>query len=366
MSEEFPQEKNVLENDESSKVTEHYTKLDVGDSESYDVPSIKDLSTLRKVAGRIPTAAWFIILCELCERFTYYGVSGPFQNYIQFPPPVEKNGQPGAIGAGQQAATALTLFFQFFCYITPIFGAILADQYIGRFNTIFMFCCVYMVGLVVLTVTAIPQAIASGISLPGLIIAMVIIGLGTGGIKCNVAPLAGEQNTLTKPYVKVLANGDKVVVDPELTTQSIFHWFYLAINIGALSPVITTNVEKYHSYWLAYLIPLIMFIFAILVLIIGKNQLVKKTPNGSALLNCFRVLRIAFSHDRSLENAKPSNMSDDVKAKEHVTWDDDFVDQVRTGMQTVRICIFFPVYWVCYLQIHNNLISQAATMQVGG
>ncbi|CAG8490153.1 13483_t:CDS:2 [Racocetra fulgida] len=294
MSEEFPQEKNVLENDESSKVTESYTKLDVGDSESYDVPSIKDLSTLRKVAGRIPT---------------------------------EKNGQPGAIGAGQQTATALTLFFQFFCYITPIFGAILADQYIGRFNTIFMFCCIYMVGLVVLTVTAIPQAIAAGVTLPGLIIAMVIIGLGTGGIKCNVAPLAGEQNTLTKPYVKVLANGDKVVVDPELTTQSIFHWFYLAINIGALSPVITTNVEKYHSYWLAYLIPLIMFIFAILVLIIGKNQLVKKTPNGSALLNCFRVLRVAYSHDRSLENAKPSNMSDDAKAKERVTWDDDFVDQ---------------------------------------
>ncbi|CAG8486746.1 5219_t:CDS:2 [Cetraspora pellucida] len=343
MSEEFPQEKNALENDESNNVTERYTKLDVDDAEKNDEPSVKDLSTLRKVSGRIPTAAWFIILCELCERFTYYGVSGPFQNYIQFPPPVEKNGQPGAIGAGQQAATALTLFFQFFCFITPIFGAILADQYIGRYKTILMFCCIYMVGLVVLTVTAIPQSIAAGAALPGLIIAMVIIGLGTGGIKCNVPPMAGEQNTDTKPYVKTLANGDKVIVDPELTTQSIFHWFYLAINIGALSPVITTNIEKYHSFWLAYLIPLIMFNFAILVLIIGKNQLVKKPPNGSSLLNCFRVLRVAYSYDRSLENSKPSNMSDDVKTKERVTWDDAFVDQ-----------------------IHNNLISQAATMQVGG
>ncbi|CAG8647654.1 18671_t:CDS:2 [Dentiscutata erythropus] len=284
MSKEFSQEKDALENGEITKA-DNYTKLDVNDSES---PSAKDLNTLRKIAGDVPTAAWFIILCELCERFTYYGVSGPFQNYIQFPPPAEQGGQPGAIGAGQQAATALTLFFQFFCYITPIFGAILADQYIGRYKTIVMFCCIYMVGLIILTLTAIPPAIAANASLPGLIIAMVIIGLGT------------------------------------------------AINIGALSPVITTNIEKYISFWLAYLIPLIMFIFAILVLLIGKNKLVKKPPNGSALLNCFRVLCISFSHGRSLENAKPSNMSADVRVKERVTWDDAFVDQVRLGVQTVR------------------------------
>ncbi|CAG8641797.1 43868_t:CDS:2 [Gigaspora margarita] len=327
MSDVFPQEKNVPVIDEPTNFNDNYTKLDVK-----DVATTEELNKLRKVSGRVPT---------------------------------EPNGQPGAIGAGQQAATALTLFFQFFCYITPIFGAILADQYIGRYNTIVMFCGVYMVGLVILTLTAIPAAIVANASLPGLIIATVIIGLGTGGIKCNVPPMAGEQNTCTKPYVKTLKSGEKVVVDPELTTQSIFHWFYLAINIGALSPVITTNIEKYHSFWLAYLIPLLMFFFAISVLLTGKNKLIKKPPNGSALLNCFRVIRVACSHNRSLDNAKPSNMTANDKVKERVTWDDDFVDQVRLGLQTIRVCLFFPVYWVCYSQILNNLISQAATMQVG-
>ena len=28
--------------------------------------------------------------------------------------------QPGAMGKGQQTATALTTFFQFWCYITPV------------------------------------------------------------------------------------------------------------------------------------------------------------------------------------------------------------------------------------------------------
>ncbi|RIB22879.1 POT family-domain-containing protein [Gigaspora rosea] len=361
MSDLIPQEENVPVIDEPTNFTDNNTKLDVK-----DVATTEESNKLRKVSGRVPIAAWFIIICELCERFTYYGVSGPFQNYIQFPPPAEQDGQPGAIGAGQQVATALNLFFQFFCFITSIFGAILADQYIGRYNTILMFCCVYMVGLVILTLTAIPAAIAAKASFPGLIIAMVIIGLGTGGIKCNVSPMAAEQNTNTKPYVKTLKSGEKVVVDPELTTQSIFHWFYLAINIGGLSPIITTNIEKYHSFWLAYLIPLLMFCFAILVLLTGKNKLIKKPPSGSALLNCFRVIRVAISHDRSLENAKPSNMTADDKVKKRVTWDDDFVDQVRLGLQTIRVFLFFPIYWVCYSQMFNNLISQAATMQVDG
>jgi POT family proton-dependent oligopeptide transporter len=33
-------------------------------------------------------------------------------------------------------------------------------------------------------------------------------------------------------------------------------WFYWVVNVGALSPLITVNVEAKASFWLAYLIPL--------------------------------------------------------------------------------------------------------------
>jgi len=36
-------------------------------------------------------------MIELCERFTYYGLSGPFQNYIQHSYN-DPSGLPGAIG----------------------------------------------------------------------------------------------------------------------------------------------------------------------------------------------------------------------------------------------------------------------------
>ena len=51
-----------------------------------DEPTEKELATLRKVADRLPYAAYTIALVETFERFTYYGLSGPFQNYIQYHP----------------------------------------------------------------------------------------------------------------------------------------------------------------------------------------------------------------------------------------------------------------------------------------
>ena len=51
-----------------------------------DEPTEEELATLRKVADHLPWSAFIVALVELCERFTYYGLSGPFQNYIQYYP----------------------------------------------------------------------------------------------------------------------------------------------------------------------------------------------------------------------------------------------------------------------------------------
>ena len=85
---------------------------------------------------------------------------------------------------------------------------------------------------------------------------MVTIGLGTGGIKANVTPMCAEQYANSKPLLKKLKSGEQVIVDPELTVGRLFMWFYWVVNIGALSPLITVTVEAHHSFWLAYLIPL--------------------------------------------------------------------------------------------------------------
>jgi POT family proton-dependent oligopeptide transporter len=81
-----------------------------------DLPTEEEKKTLRRVGDKVPKAAFLVAVVELCERFTYYGASGLFQNYIQRP--LDGRDGPGALGMGHQGATGLSTFFQFWCYGT--------------------------------------------------------------------------------------------------------------------------------------------------------------------------------------------------------------------------------------------------------
>jgi len=49
-----------------------------------------------------------------------------------------------------------------------------------------------------------------------------------------------------------------------------------------------------------------------------------------------------------------------------MTFDDEWVDQVARGLKACAIFLWFPVYWLTYNQLNNNLTSQAATMTTNG
>jgi POT family proton-dependent oligopeptide transporter len=83
---------------------------------------------------------------------------------------------------------------------------------------------VYIIGLVILVGTSSPAGIESGAGFGGLIVAMVVIGLGTGSIKANVTPMCAEQYKPETAYTKKLKSGECVVVDPELTVERMFSW----------------------------------------------------------------------------------------------------------------------------------------------
>ncbi|CAF1689027.1 unnamed protein product, partial [Adineta ricciae] len=216
-------------------------------------------------------------LCEFAYGFAYYGLNGQFQNYIQFPAPDYNSAehQPGALNRGQKVATSLTTFFRFYSALTSMIGAIIADQYLGKYKTMLISCFIYMTGLLVILVTSIPQSISVGLGLPGLIIAMLLLGLGTGGIKSNISSLMAEQYTRKQPFKKETKRKGLVIVSPSVTIESMFHYFYLVVSVGSLASILTTIIEKYHSFWLSYLIPLVIFVIAIIVLLAGRNKYVK-------------------------------------------------------------------------------------------
>ncbi|KAJ5587020.1 uncharacterized protein N7459_002785 [Penicillium hispanicum] len=324
---------------------------------------------LRRVPDKFPRVALLILIVELGERFTYFGLSGPIQNYINNPYDPGSD-LPGALGKGQEVASALGNFFKFWAYASTVIGAIIADQYLGKFKTICLATAVYIIGLIVLVSTATPAGIHSGAGFGGLIAAMVIIGLGTGGIKANVTPMCAEQYQNAEPTLKVLKSGEQVIVDPELTVERLFMWFYWVVNVGALSPLITVNVEAKNSFWLAYLIPLIVIILSGVVFLAGQKAYVRVPPTGSAIIDACRVLNIARK-EKGFQKATPSALQADGKLEMYqfassAKYTDEYVSDVRRGFMSCRMFIFFPFYFICWIQIWNNLISQAGQMALHG
>ncbi|KAH8171107.1 POT family protein [Sarocladium implicatum] len=310
--------------------------VNTAESVQLEKPSDAESLALRRVPDKMPKLALLILLGE---RFTYFGLSGPIQNYIKYvghsPIPSTNpydpgSDLPGALGKGQAVATALGNFFKFWAYTSTVIGAIVADQYLGKYRAILLAGAIYTCGLVILVATSTHAGITSGAGLGGLIAAMVTIGLGTGGIKANVTPMCAEQYANSRPMLKMLKSGEQVIVDPELTVGRLFMWFYWVVNIGALSPLITVTVEAHHSFC--------AIILSLVVFMLGRNKYIKVPPMGSAILDAIRTVRVAIQ-ERSFDNAKPSALREHghqdkypIASQERYT--DEYVGEVRTGLRS--------------------------------
>jgi dipeptide/tripeptide permease len=83
--------------------------------------------------------------------------------------------------------------------LSPIPGAILADQYFGRYRVIKYSSGLYVLGLALLFITSLPISRDHDLGLPGLLGAFVLIGLGTGGIKSTLPALIADQFPKHRP-----------------------------------------------------------------------------------------------------------------------------------------------------------------------
>ncbi|KAK6362359.1 hypothetical protein TWF730_006053 [Orbilia blumenaviensis] len=357
--------------------------------EEEDAPTEEEIRTLRHVSDKIPWNAYTVAFVELCERFSYYGTTVVFTNFIQQSRPEGSrtgagghDGQSGALGRGQRASTGLGTFNTFWVYLLPLFGAYVADTYWGRYKTICVAVAVAMVGHVLLVVSAVPTVIDHPDGALGCFaVAIIIMGIGTGGFKANISPLVAEQSKNTYLRVDTLPSGERVIVDPAVTSSRIYMYFYLMINIGALIGQITmVYAEKYVGFWLSFLLPTLVFCLCPVVLFICRKRYVRSPPQGSVLSKAMQTFVFAqkgrwhlnpvqtFKHlnDGTMwETAKPSNITP-ANRPSWMTFDDAWVDEVRRGFHACSVFVWLPLWWLCYNQINNNLVSQAAVMKLNG
>ncbi|KAI1473799.1 PTR2-domain-containing protein [Daldinia eschscholtzii] len=346
------------------------------DYESYPPPTEEERSTLRKVHDSIPLAAWSLCFVELAERASYYGVKAVFNNYMQFPLPEggpgtgaidrsKPNSHAGALDLGLQTASALGLLFTFLAYVIPIFGAWIADVKIGRYKAIIWGVLIGGVAHVIMVGGAAPALLQAGKGVAPFLVSFFLLAIGAGIFKPNVSITVIDQE-----YTKVLPSGEKVLVDPETTVSHIMLIFYAFVNVGAFFSIAVVYVEKYHSFWLAFLLPGIIYFLLPVLLAAMYNRTVKKPPQGSDLTRFVKITVSALKKSKGnvfsknfWNNVKPSVL---VEQNIHVSYSEkDVVDAQRTW-EAVHIFLFIPVYVLNDGGVGNTSSNQGAAMTSDG
>lgn len=288
-------------------------------------------------------------LAELAERFAYYGASMLFQRYML-----------EYLGLAKGSATAISRGFSFFSYITSIFGAVVADKWLGKFKTVLIFAIVYTIGLILLTVSAIPS-VKDSFGMPGFIIALYcFIAWGTGGIKSNVSAFAAEQ-VAEEDYPHPTKPG--VTINHAITIERIFRYFYMAINVGGLlGQGITPTITDYGWHY-AYMIPAIVFVIGIIIFSLGKRKYYDRPPSGVVIGKTFRCLAYAFRNRQSrtpgthwIQAAVPRN-------GETLEWNTKFVQDLEKTYHACKVFCVYPMYWALYNNMSDNFVNMGINMK---
>ncbi|KAG8414689.1 peptide transporter ptr2 [Metarhizium acridum] len=328
-----------------------------------DKPTDEEFATLRRVPGKIPTVAYLLCAVEFCERASYYGCAQIWTNYINRPLPKGGNGYgavaagsqstQGALGMGEAIANATTESFSLLAYCLPLFVGYLADTRFGRYPMIFWGVIICGVGHILIVAGGAKELIANDTAKIPFFLGVYILAIGAAMFKPNVSPLLLDQMRSHVPKVVTLKSGERVIEDPEHSTERVMLWFYLLINIGAFMSTATSYSARYVGWWLAFLLPLLLYLPLPLLLLWLKPRLVLHKPGGSDLPNVLRAIGHGMADGGIFrigragwwENAKPS-----VRAQKGLSpethYSDEFVVDVQRTMQATGMFCFFPVqYW---------------------
>jgi POT family proton-dependent oligopeptide transporter len=206
-----------------------------------------EVSMLQKITSYLkghPTGFWFIFWGEFAERCSYYGMRAILALYMA-----------EQLGLGQANAATFMSFFIAACYMLPLIGGWVADRFIGKYWTIVGFSIPYIMGHLILGIEEIPF----------MIIALVLLAMGSGVIKPNISTLMGLTYDQQRPGQTQLRS-------------DAFAIFYFSINVGAgISQFALPPLRTAYGYAVAFMFPAALMVFALGAFAMGKKYYAKET-----------------------------------------------------------------------------------------
>ncbi len=157
-----------------------------------------------------PWALAHVFGVEMWERFSFYGMQGILLIYLYY------SATDGGLGLDRAVAAGIVGAYGGSVYLSTILGAWIADRILGSERVLFYSAMVIVAGHVALAL--IPGFLGVGVGL-------ILIALGSGGLKANATSVVGT-----------LYRQD----DPR--RDAGFSLFYLGINLGALAGPLLTGL----------------------------------------------------------------------------------------------------------------------------
>uniref|UniRef100_A0A671Z1D2 Solute carrier family 15 member 1 n=1 Tax=Sparus aurata TaxID=8175 RepID=A0A671Z1D2_SPAAU len=311
----------------------------------------KSVSPSATILG-YPISIFFIVVNEFCERFSYYGMRAVLVLYFKY-----------FLQWDDDFATTIYHTFVALCYLTPILGAIVADSWLGKFKTIVYLSLVYTLGQIIMAISAIhditdhnkdgtPDDMTLHIALS--MVGLLLIALGTGGIKPCVAAFGGDQ----------------FEDHQEKQRSTFFSIFYLSINAGSLLSTIITPIlraqecgihKKMQCYPLAFGVPAALMVVALIVFIVGSGMYNKTAPQGNIIVKVCRCIGFAIknrSRHRSSQHPKREHWMDWADEK----YDKLLIAQVKMVLKVLFLYIPLPMFWALFDQQGSRWTLQATTL----
>jgi len=283
-----------------------------------------------------PKSIAFIVGNEFCERFSYYGMKAILSIYLK-----------KKLHFTEDKATVIYHTFSCFCYFTPIFGAMIADQFLGKFKTIVYISIIYVLGHLLKTLAAIPTLGVPPVEFS--LLGLALIAIGTGGIKPCVSAFGGDQFKLPEQARQL---------------QTFFSVFYFSINAGSListvlTPILREDVECFGDdtcYSLAFGVPAILMFVATLIIIMGKPLYKMVPPQGNMLSRV--VGSIVYAIKKRINGESADHWLDTAKDE----YEPQLVEDVKCVLRVLVLYLPLPVWWALFDQTGSRWTFQATRM----
>src|SRR3954447_15845092 len=202
----------------------------------------EDFSADRRFFGH-PLALANLFSVELWERFSFYGMQAVMTLYLYYAV------TEGGLGLDKGEATSIIGAYGGTVYLACVAGAWVCDRVLGPERTLFGAACVVMLGHIAL-------ALLPGLG--GVAVGLVLVALGSGGVKTSAPSVVGSLYRRDDPRA-----------------DAGFSIFYMGVNIGALvGPLLTGLVRSESgSFHLAFGLAAVGMTLGLGIYVTGRKNL---------------------------------------------------------------------------------------------